>query len=71
VVAAQPAFLFIENHIDNSDSLASQYVNHPVLDKMLLSKQREFIPSRLRACAGPMVVEAINYLSENHHDSKP
>ena len=71
VVAAQPEFLFIDNPMNDSKALASQYINHPVLDKMLLSKQRQFIPYRLRACAGPMVVEGINYLSESYHDSKP
>jgi iron complex transport system substrate-binding protein len=62
LVAAQPDFLFIEKHVENPNSLASHYVSHPVLKKMSLSQAREFIPSRLRACAGPMVVEAIEFL---------
>ena len=62
LVAAQPDFLFIEKHVDNPNSLASHYVSHPVLKKMSLSQTREFIPSRLRTCAGPMVVEAIESL---------
>jgi len=71
LVAAQPEFLFIEKYVDNPDSLASQYVDHPVLDNMPLSKKRSFIPSQLRTCAGPMVVEAINYLSEKRYESEP
>jgi iron complex transport system substrate-binding protein len=63
VIEARPEFLQFDNHIFNRDSLASSYLGHPVLDKIVDNKERLFIPSRLRACAGPMVTEAIDFMA--------
>ena len=64
VIEARPDFLQLDNHVFNRDSLASSYLGHPVLDKLVDDKELLFIPSRLRACAGPMVTEAIDYMAK-------
>jgi len=64
VIEARPDFLQLDNHIFNRDSLASSYLGHPVLDKIVDKKERLFIPSRLRACAGPQVTEAIDFMAQ-------
>ena len=64
VIEAKPDFLQLDNHIFNRDSLASSYLGHPVLDKIVDNKEFLFIPSRLRACAGPMVTEAIDFMAQ-------
>ncbi|MCP4492010.1 MAG: ABC transporter substrate-binding protein [Gammaproteobacteria bacterium] len=63
VIAARPDFLQIDNHVFNRDSLASRYLGHPVLNKLVDEKEHLLIPSRVRACAGPMVTEAIAYMA--------
>lgn len=64
VIAARPDFLQIDNHVYNQNSLASRYIGHPVLSKLAGEQEQLFIPSRIRACAGPMVTEAIAYLAQ-------
>ena len=64
VIEASPDFLQLDNHIFNRDSMASSYLGHPVLNKIVDNKERLFIPSRLRACAGPMVTEAIEFMAK-------
>jgi iron complex transport system substrate-binding protein len=64
VIEARPDFLQLDNHVFNRDSIASSYLGHPVLNKIVDNKERLFIPSRLRACAGPMVTEAIDYMAK-------
>lgn len=64
LVATRPDYLQIDNHVYNANSLASAYIHHPVLDRMLPAEKRLFIPSRLRACAGPTAAEAIAYLAD-------
>lgn len=63
VIAAKPDFLQIDNHVYNRNSLASRYLGHPVLNKIVKEQDHLFIPSRVRACAGPMVTEAIAYMA--------
>jgi len=63
LVAAQPDFLQIDNYIYNQNSLASSYINHPVLKDVVTEGKRLYIPTTLRDCAGPMVVDAIEYLA--------
>jgi len=63
LVAAQPDFLQIDNYIYNQNSLASSYINHPVLKDVVSQEKRLYIPTTLRDCAGPMVVDAIEYLA--------
>ncbi len=64
VIVAKPDFLQIDNHVYNQNSLASRYIGHPVLNKLSAEQGQLFIPSRIRACAGPMVTEAIDYLAQ-------
>ena len=64
VIEARPDFLQIDNHVYDRNSLASRYLGHPVLNKVVDNKERLFIPSRIRACAGPMVTEAIAYMAK-------
>jgi iron complex transport system substrate-binding protein len=63
LVATQPDFLQIDNYIYNQNSLASSYINHPVLKDVVSAEKRLYIPTTLRDCAGPMVVDAIEYLA--------
>jgi iron complex transport system substrate-binding protein len=63
LVAAQPDFIQIDNYIYNQNSLASTYINHPVLKEVVPMERRLYMPTTLRDCAGPMVVDAIEYLA--------
>jgi len=63
LVAAQPDFIQIDNYIYNQNSLASSYINHPVLQAMLPADRRLYMPTIWRDCAGPMVVDAVEYLA--------
>lgn len=65
LVAAQPDFIQIDNYIYNQNSLASSYINHPVLKIMLPDERRLYIPTIWRDCAGPMAVDAIEYLARH------
>ena len=65
LVAAQPDFILIDNYIYNQNSLASAYIHHPVLDAIVPMERRLYMPTRLRDCAGPMVVDAIEYLASH------
>ncbi len=59
VIAADPDVLQIDRSLSPELSLATAALAHPALDRLL--QEREFldIPTRLRICAGPMVVDAI------------
>lgn len=63
LVAADPDVLQIDRSLSPQDSLATAYLGHPVLEKLL--QRREFldIPVRLRICAGPMVVDAVELMA--------
>jgi len=63
VVKAQPDFLQLDNYMYRQNSLASSYINHPVLKEVVSVDKRLYIPATLRDCAGPMVVDAIDYLA--------
>lgn len=63
LVAARPDFLQIDNRLENENSLASSYLNHPALLSAVPEQRRLYTPSRLRDCAGTMVVDAIDYLA--------
>lgn len=65
LVAARPDFLQIDNRLENENSLASSYLNHPALLAAVPESHRLYTPSRLRDCAGTMVVEAIDYLASH------
>ncbi|MDH3537907.1 MAG: ABC transporter substrate-binding protein, partial [Gammaproteobacteria bacterium] len=54
LVAADPDVLQIDRRLSPQDSLATAYLAHPVVQKLV--RQREYldIPTRLRICAGPM-----------------
>jgi len=64
LIAASPDVLYIDNNVINSDSLASAYISHPALDRAVAQKDQISIPTSLRICAGPMLIEAIAYLAE-------
>ena len=64
LIAAKPDVLHIDSNRFNSNSLASAYIGHPVLNRAVSEKDQVFIPPRLRICAGPMVTEAIEYLAK-------
>lgn len=63
LVAAGPDVLQIDRDLSRQDSLATAALTHPVLES--LRQNREFldIPLKLRICAGPMVVDAIEMMA--------
>lgn len=63
LVAAQPDFIQVDNYIYNQNSLASNYLSHPALQQVVAPEKRLYVPTTLRDCAGPMVIDAIEYLA--------
>ena len=63
LVAADPDVLQVDRDLSHPDSLATAYVGHPVLDKLAGDREALDIPLRLRICAGPMIVEAIEMMA--------
>jgi len=63
LVAADPDVLQIDRRLSTQESLATAALEHPVLDKLI--RQREYldIPTRLRICGGPMIVDAIEMMA--------
>ena len=64
LLAADPDVLQIDRNLSRHESLATDYLGHPALQKM--GAQREYldIPTRLRICAGPMIVEAVESMAQ-------
>ena len=63
LIAADPDVLQIDRNLSRPDSLATAYVGHPALEKMIEHREYLDIPTRLRICAGPMVTEAIEKMA--------
>ena len=63
LVAADPDVLQIDRNLSRQDSLATAYVGHPVLDKLVRKREYLDIPTRLRICAGPMIVDAVEMMA--------
>lgn len=63
LVAADPDVLQIDRSLSQQDSLATAYLGHPVLEKLIRQRQFLDIPTRLRICAGPMITEAIEQMA--------
>lgn len=63
LVASDPDVLQIDRSLSPQDSLATAYLGHPVLARLI--RQREYldIPTRLRICAGPMIIDAIELMA--------
>jgi len=64
LIAANPDVLQIDRTLSRPDSLATAYVDHPVLAKMIEHREYLDIPTRLRICAGPMITEAIESMAQ-------
>jgi iron complex transport system substrate-binding protein len=64
LIAANPDVLQIDRTLSRADSLATAYVAHPVLAKMIQHREYLDIPTRLRICAGPMITEAIESMAQ-------
>ena len=63
LIAANPDVLQIDRTLSRPDSLATAYVAHPALAKMIAHREYLDIPTRLRICAGPMITEAIESMA--------
>ena len=63
LVAADPDVLQIDRNLSRQRSLATATLEHPVLEKLIRQRQELEIPNRLRICAGPMIVEAIEMMA--------
>lgn len=64
LIAADPDVLQIDRSLSRPDSLATAYVGHPALDKLIEHREYLDIPTRLRICAGPMVTEAVENMAQ-------
>ena len=64
LIAADPDVLQIDRNLSRPDSLATAYVGHPALDKLIEHREYLDIPTRLRICAGPMITEAIENMAQ-------
>ena len=63
LVAANPDVLQIDRNLSRPDSMATAHVEHPVLDKLLQRREDLDVPTSLRICAGPMVVDAVEMMA--------
>lgn len=63
LVAADPDVLQIDRDLSRQDSLATAVLAHPVLQKLRLEREFLDIPVKLRICAGPMIVDAIEMMA--------
>lgn len=65
LVTTQPERIIIDNYAYNQNSLAYSYINHPVVRHMIPKKNRMYVPSQLRDCAGPQVADEIAWLADH------
>ena len=63
LVAADPDVLQIDRSLSPQDSLATAALSHPVLEKLIRHRENLEIPTRLRICGGPMIVDAIEMMA--------
>ncbi len=63
LVAADPDILQIDRGLSQQESLAAEFLGHPVLEKLIRQKASLDIPVRLRICAGPMITEAVELMA--------
>ncbi len=63
LIAADPDLLQIDSNLSSQVSLATAYLDHPALQQLIRGKTDLDIPTRLRICAGPMVIEAIELMA--------
>jgi iron complex transport system substrate-binding protein len=63
LIAADPDVLQIDRSLSPQDSLATATLEHPVLEKLIRRREYLDIPTRLRICAGPMIVDAIEMMA--------
>lgn len=63
LVAADPDVLQIDRSLSRQTSLATATLSHPVLEKLIRRRENLDIPTRLRICAGPMIVDAIEMMA--------
>lgn len=63
LVAADPDVLQIDRNLSRQDSLATATLSHPVLEKLIRHRENLEIPTRLRICGGPMIVDAIEMMA--------
>ncbi len=63
LVAANPDVLQVDRALSRPDSMATAYLDHPVLDKLGGEREALDIPLRLRICAGPMIADAIEMMA--------
>lgn len=64
LIAADPDVLQIDRNLSREVSLATAALAHPALDQLLAEREFLDIPARLRICAGPMVVDAIEDMAK-------
>lgn len=63
LIAADPDVLQIDRGLSRQDSLATATLTHPALEKLLQKREYLDIPVKLKICAGPMIVDAIEMMA--------
>lgn len=64
LIVAQPDAVIIDEAIPNQDSLAQDFVNHPLLKKLYQGARMPHVPTSYWLCPGPTVSKAILTLAE-------
>lgn len=67
VLKTNPDVIILDEQMPNQNSLAQDYVNHPVLRHVYADKRRLQVPTPYWLCAGPSVADAVLTLSRQLH----
>lgn len=70
VLKANPDVIILDEQMSNQNSLAQNYVNHPVLRHVYAQKRRLQVPTPYWLCAGPSVADAVLTLSRQLHEKQ-
>lgn len=64
LILARPDAVIIDESIPNQDSLAQDFINHPLLKKLYQGARMPHVPTSYWLCPGPTVSKAILTLAE-------
>ena len=63
LIAADPDVLQVDRDLSRQNALATSRLTHPVITKIMRHREPLDIPLRLRICAGPMLIEAVEMMA--------
>jgi iron complex transport system substrate-binding protein len=64
LLAAKPDYIIVDEAMDNQDSLAQQYVNHPVLRQLYPEHKMPKVELKYWLCPGPSISKAVMSLAK-------